>query len=240
MPDIFRRTTNTLPKVSGPNLGRGTRSGRTVIWVLPALATLAVTGWWWQTPKRSDAESGTVKNDDSIGNQRLDAVATDNRAETMLKPTAPVWAVSNVKSKEIQTIKDDSKLSSKASKKLSEIQQALEGDWTGYYQGHRKLSVRADGTATMVAEPEGLAATLLAPKLTFDVLWTVNGENLEFETLSGVPKEKVQIIVQMYGRKRSHKILGLQAAKLELLDEDGVTEYVWNRVKTESPKRGEK
>ena len=238
MPDIFRRTTNPLPKVSGPNPRRGTRSGRTVIWILPTLTTLAVTGWWWQSPKKTDAESRVVEIDVPEGKGQVEALSAKSVSPTILKSVMPVKVAKGASPKTMQAGAEVSPAISK--KSLDEIQQALEGDWTGYYQGHRKLSVRADGTATMVVEPEGLAATLLAPKLTFDVLWTVNGENLEFETLSGVPKEKVQIIVQMYGRKRSHKILGLQAAKLELLDEDGVTEYVWNRVKTESPKRGMK
>ena len=237
MPDIFRRTTNPLPKVSGPNPRRGTRSGRTVIWILPTLTTLAVTGWWWQSPKKTDAESRVVEIDVPEGKGQVEALSARSVSPRILKAATPVTAAKIARPHTIQAGGDDSPFTLKS---LAEIQQALRGDWTGYYQGHRKLSVRADGTATMVVEPEGLAATLLAPKLTFDVLWTVNGENLEFETLSGVPKEKVQIIVQMYGRKRSHKILGLQAAKLELLDEDGVTEYVWNRVKTESPKRGMK
>ena len=62
----------------------------------------------------------------------------------------------------------------------------------------------------------------------------VRGDQLEFETVGGVPKDKVQIVTKMYGRKRSHKILDLQARKLVLRDEDGVTEYLWNRVKSKA------
>jgi len=84
--------------------------------------------------------------------------------------------------------------------------------------------------ATMVVEPDGLAAMLLAPKLTFEVRWALNGEQLEFETLGGEPLDKVQVVVKMYGKRRSHRILEINLNKIVLLDEDGVTEYVWNRV----------
>ena len=82
----------------------------------------------------------------------------------------------------------------------------------------------------MTAEPEGVAAFLLAAKLTFNVKWTINGDQLEFETISGEPADKVAVVVKMYGRKRTHRILSLHPDRLELLDEDGVTKYLWTRT----------
>lgn len=118
-------------------------------------------------------------------------------------------------------------------KSLAEIEQAVTGEWTGFYQGPRRLTVLEGGKATMVVEPEGLASILLAPKITFEVLWKINGDQLEFETVGGEPLDKVEVVTKMYGKRRSHKILELQPEKIVLLDEDGVTEYVWNRVPQE-------
>ena len=120
--------------------------------------------------------------------------------------------------------------SSIAAKSQTEIEQAVAGEWSGFYQGRRRLIVRAGGRATMVVEPEGLATVLLAPKVTFEVRWAIKGEQFEFETVGGEPLDSVDVVVKMYGKRRSHKILDLQADKIVLLDEDGMTEYVWNRV----------
>lgn len=113
------------------------------------------------------------------------------------------------------------------------MEKALVGEWTGYYQGDRELTVTADGEGKMVARPEGLAATLLAAELTFKIRWTLIGDKLEFETVGGEPLDKVNIVVKMYGQRRSHKILDLQPDTMVLLDEDGVTKYSWNRVTSE-------
>jgi hypothetical protein len=110
------------------------------------------------------------------------------------------------------------------------VEKQLEGQWDGFYQGKRRMTVRSDGTCTMTAEPEGIAATLLAAKLTFEIRWKISGEHMEFETISGEPLSKVKIVLRMYGSQRSHKILKIAANELVLLDEDGVTRYEWHRM----------
>ena len=110
----------------------------------------------------------------------------------------------------------------------------LVGSWKGFYKGERTLEVRADGTATMVSKPEGLAATAFAPRLQFEIEWTLNGDDLIFKTTGGEPEGKVQFILKLYGTERRHKIVSLEAEKMVLLDEDGKTEYVWERVKADA------
>ncbi len=106
----------------------------------------------------------------------------------------------------------------------------LVGEWTGYFQGKRHLKVASDGTGTMQAEPEGLAAKLLAAKLKFDIRWKLKGKLLEFETIGGEPLDKINVVVKMYGRLRRHKLIDLTANQIVLLDEDGVTKYIWKRA----------
>lgn len=115
--------------------------------------------------------------------------------------------------------------------------QKLIGDWKGYYQGKRQLVAKEDGSGTMVAHPEGFAASLLAAKLTFHIKWTVRGDCLLFETVKGEPADKVNLVLNMYGRKRSHKILELTSDRMVLLDEDGVTQYEWVKVSANEPSK---
>lgn len=128
---------------------------------------------------------------------------------------------------------------SKTTSKLpAGFEKILIGDWSSYYQGERQLTVAADGTGTMIAKPEGLAATLLASKLTFQIKWKITADQLEFETVGGEPAEKIKVVVKMYGGKRTHKILEVQPNRFELLDEDGATKYVWTRVEQRSESAG--
>jgi len=103
------------------------------------------------------------------------------------------------------------------------------GNWDGFYQGKRTLELRSDLTGTMVSEPEGLAATLLAAKLTFHITWKLEGDQVVFETTRGEPASKVDLITRMYGKQRKHKLLKLADDEMLLLDEDGKTEYRWTR-----------
>src|SRR6185437_16340843 len=81
----------------------------------------------------------------------------------------------------------------------------LVGSWKGFYKGERTLDVRADGTATMVSKPEGLAATAFAARLQFEIEWTLQGDELIFKTTGGEPEGKVQFILKLYGTERRHK-----------------------------------
>src|SRR4051812_212729 len=49
----------------------------------------------------------------------------------------------------------------------------LLGTWQDHYQGTRTMTLKDDGTATMVVELKGIQANLMAPKLTFDMRWTL-------------------------------------------------------------------
>ncbi|HVV99219.1 MAG TPA: hypothetical protein VHB77_02695 [Planctomycetaceae bacterium] len=106
----------------------------------------------------------------------------------------------------------------------------LIGSWKGHYKGERTLEVRADDTATMVSKPEGFAATAFASRLQFEIEWTLDGDELTFKTTGGEPEGKVQFILKLYGTERRHKIVSLEPEKMVLLDEDGKTEYLWERV----------
>lgn len=217
--------------------------GALIVWVLPALAVLAgATYWLLAAPvSRSSGPDPTLsKALVSIPSPGPLKVSRPNGSrENVAGVVQPVSHSVNTASPKVPsklTSVVDATLSETKpdSKKFAaEIETALVGEWSGYYQGQRELKVSADGSGTMVARPDGLAATLLAAELTFKIRWTLKEDQLEFETVGGEPLDKVNVVVKMYGRRRSHKILELQPDKMVLLDEDGVTKYVWNRVTSE-------
>jgi hypothetical protein len=111
----------------------------------------------------------------------------------------------------------------------------LLGTWHDEYRGKRTMVLNEDGTGTMLVELSGLDALLSAPKLTFQMKWSVEGKKLTKQTLSGEPADKVNMILNMMGDTAVETILELTADKLLLLDKDGKTQYDWRRMKPDDP-----
>jgi hypothetical protein len=110
------------------------------------------------------------------------------------------------------------------------------GDWGDEYQGHRRLTVRDDGTARMVVEPSGFAGKVFASKLTFEIEWTVTDGRIVMETVGGEPRAKTNLVINLYGTRAEYTLLHLDDKQLLLLDADGKTKYDWRRVADEQPK----
>ncbi len=207
------------------------RGAWVLVWVLPALAALALATLWLVTPSAPEIDTPAVE----VRQPAVPKIDAPKKPPQLAPevPAAPVAKTPGNRDVLPKSPANDGATPPSASpqpKSLAETQQAVTGEWTGYYQGQRRLTVREGGKATMVVEPEGLAAYLLAPKVTFEILWKVNQGQLEFEIIGGEPLDKVNVVTKMYGKLRSHKILELKPEQIVLLDEDGVTEYVWNRV----------
>ena len=93
------------------------------------------------------------------------------------------------------------------------------------------MTLREDGTGTMLVELNGLTATLFADRLRFEMRWSVGGGRLQKQTVGGEPAEKVQLILTMMGDRVDEPILELNAQRLLLLDKDGKTKYDWARIR---------
>jgi hypothetical protein len=61
------------------------------------------------------------------------------------------------------------------------------------------MTLKEDGTATMLVELSGLKATLFADRLRFDMKWTVEHGRLKEQTIGGEPAGQVQAILKMMG-----------------------------------------
>jgi len=105
------------------------------------------------------------------------------------------------------------------------------GTWHDEYQGKRTMTLKDDGTGTMVVELTGWRALMSAPKLTFNMKWSAKDGRLKKQTLSGEPKAQVNMILKTMGDHVDEPILELTEDHLTLLDGDGKTKYFWKRVR---------
>jgi hypothetical protein len=105
------------------------------------------------------------------------------------------------------------------------------GTWHDEYQGKRTMSLKEDGTGTMVVELSGWRAAMSAPRLRFDMVWSLEGGHLKKRTVGGEPATQVQMILKTMGDSVDEPILDLTEDRLLLLDQDGKTKYDWRRVK---------
>lgn len=104
------------------------------------------------------------------------------------------------------------------------------GTWRDHYRGTRTMTVRADGTATMVVELTGVKAALYASRLRFDMNWSLANGRLKKQTTGGDPPGRVKLILKMMGDRVDEPILELTPERLLLLDGDGKQKYDWKRV----------
>jgi hypothetical protein len=103
--------------------------------------------------------------------------------------------------------------------------------WTDDYQGKRTMTLHEDGTGTMIVELTGWRAALSAPKLRFNMKWSVENGHLKKQTISGEPEAQVKMILRTMGDHVDEPILELTEDRLLLLDGDGKTRYEWRRVR---------
>jgi len=103
------------------------------------------------------------------------------------------------------------------------------GAWEDDYQGKRTMILLEDGTGTMLVELSGWRAALSAPRLRFDMVWSVEQGRLKKRTIGGEPEAQVALILKTMGDRVDEPILELTEDRLVLLDRDGATRYHWRR-----------
>lgn len=128
------------------------------------------------------------------------------------------------------SMQDSSEGSAHVGEQDESFSQRVVGVWEDDYQGKRTMTLREDGTGTMVVELSGVQATLFGSRLRFDMLWSVADGRLRKRTLGGEPKAPVQVILKAMGDRVDEPILELTEKRLLLLDRDGRTKYDWRRV----------
>lgn len=110
---------------------------------------------------------------------------------------------------------------------------AVLGVWQDEYQGKRTMTLKEDGSGTMLVELKGVSAVLYAAQLRFDMKWSLEGKKLIKKTVGGEPAAKVNLILNTMGDTAEDTIVEVSEERLLLLDKDGKTQYDWRRVKGE-------
>jgi hypothetical protein len=115
----------------------------------------------------------------------------------------------------------------------AEYRRQVLGVWEDDYQGHRTMTVRPDGTATMVVEVRGWKAALYASRLVFEMTWSIEDGRLKKRTVRGEPAGKVKAILALMGDRVDEPIVELTSERLLLLDESRKHRYDWRRKKAD-------
>jgi hypothetical protein len=115
-----------------------------------------------------------------------------------------------------------------ADERVSEL---IVGTWQDDYQGRRTLTVRPDGTATMLVEFDGWKARMFTRRLRIETTWTIEEGRFNRQTVGGEPADKVEFVKKRVGDRASDKIVKVTAERMVLVDQDDETRYNWRRVR---------
>lgn len=113
------------------------------------------------------------------------------------------------------------------------ILRLLTGTWTRESYGTRELTIRSDGTASMVIKPSTVYALVFGPRIDIEVAWELQDGYVDYKVTSATPEDKFEMAKQTWGDHWHEKIHKLDETTLILLGENG-DEYVWNRMKADS------
>lgn len=91
------------------------------------------------------------------------------------------------------------------------------------------MTLKPDGTGTMLVELSGISASLVGSRLRFDMTWSLQDGHLKKHCIGGEPAGQVQLLLKAMGDRIDESILELTHDRLLLLDKDGQTKYDWRR-----------
>ncbi len=110
----------------------------------------------------------------------------------------------------------------------SSIRERLIGTWHDNYQAKRTLTIRPDGTATMICELQGMHR-LFATQLLFEQEWSLDGDQLTLRTLRGEPQKKIDFVVKLKGDVARQRVLEATDTLLRVYDSGEEAEFRWQR-----------
>lgn len=110
----------------------------------------------------------------------------------------------------------------------SSIRERLIGTWHDNYRAKRTLTIRPDGTATMICELHGMHR-LFATQLLFEQEWSLEGDQLTLHTLRGEPQKKIDFVVKLKGDVARQRVLEATDSLLRVYDTGEDAEFRWER-----------
>ena len=189
------------------------RRGQTVVMVIPILAFIAVFRIFMTIPEAADHRISPSQ--DAI---RVEIAASD--AITVGNSNPP----------------ERTELPKSPKNSLDErFRELIVGTWKRYSHGNRLLTIRKDGTATMVIKPDFVWAFVFGNRVDIEIKWKIENGRAIYHVTSGTPPDKAELARQQFGDRWNEKILELDDDHLLLLDgDDKQSQYKWKRVVSEA------
>ena len=102
-----------------------------------------------------------------------------------------------------------------------QIEERLVGKWTQTNSGKRVLHLNQDGSALLFYYPDGkFRRKLYGEQLTLNMTWSVKDKRIQMVSLGGEPKTKIKLVLKIFGRERSHRIVSVSKERVILMDVD--------------------
>ena len=97
----------------------------------------------------------------------------------------------------------------------------LVGSWQSSSFGTQTLTTCPDGTATLEMRLSPLAAVLYGRELTLQLKWSLDGQTLTHQIVSGLPTRGAQKLTKKFGETYTYRVL--EATREQLVVEDITT-----------------
>jgi len=110
-----------------------------------------------------------------------------------------------------------------------QIRKIVAGQWTSQYYGTRYLTVRNDGTATILFKANTMASMVVGSRLKIEYTWEYDPdkERVIFTMVDGGPESGIEYVRKLWGNQQRQDVLHVSANELHLRDLDGKTEHHW-------------
>ena len=106
----------------------------------------------------------------------------------------------------------------------------LVGCWKDSFCGQRTLTLKSDGSATMLLELDFTGRLLYGKSLEFDMRWSLDGSTLSFEILTGRPGDAARSAIKLWGEAFEYRLELVDRERLHGWASDDSILYKLRRV----------
>jgi len=112
----------------------------------------------------------------------------------------------------------------------AERSRLIVGVWEQERFGKRQMTVKPDGTATMIMRPSGVWATMFGERINLEMYWSIRDGHIDYGVSGGTPAQQTETARKMWGDHWVEKIEKLTPDEMVLLDQSTSLPSGWKRV----------
>lgn len=118
-----------------------------------------------------------------------------------------------------------------------QIECIVAGAWTSEYYGTRYLTIRNDGSATVLFQANTLARMFVGSLLKIEYTWEYDPQQQQvvFHMEQGAPEQGAEYVTKLWGKLQKQDVITVCRGQLHMRDLDGKTEHHWKRVESIPP-----